>query len=201
MNVCSPCRTLPDAETIHFRLGLEPGQNPSNSFFEQPYSGLPNVPKFPSLPIVPYWDLHNYLYNHPILFLTFITTWLHFIFFLLLLSTFSCFPWAHNKECAHESLPQSSVSSVQLLSHVQLFATPWTAACQSSLSFTISQSLLKLMSIESVMPSNHFIFCCPLLLLLPIPPRSFPVSQFFASGGQSIGASAEASVLPMNIQD
>ena len=48
-------------------------------------------------------------------------------------------------------------SSVQLLSHVQLFATPWTAACQASLSFTNSQSLLKLMSIESVMPSNHLI--------------------------------------------
>ena len=55
---------------------------------------------------------------------------------------------------------------VQSLSHVQLFVTPWTAACQASLSFTISQSLLKLMSIESVMPSNHFILCC-LLLLLP----------------------------------
>ena len=55
-------------------------------------------------------------------------------------------------------------SSVQLFSHVQLFATPWTAACQASLSITNSQSLLKLMSIESVMPSNHIIFCCPLLL-------------------------------------
>ena len=54
---------------------------------------------------------------------------------------------------------------VQLLSHVRLFATPWTAAHQASLSFTISQSLLKLMSIESVMPSNHLILCCPLLLL------------------------------------
>ena len=54
---------------------------------------------------------------------------------------------------------------VQLLSCVQLFATPWTAACQASLSFTISWSLLKLMSIESVMPSNHLILCCPLLLL------------------------------------
>ena len=55
-------------------------------------------------------------------------------------------------------------SSVQLLSHVQLFATPWTAACQASLSITNSQSLLKLMSIESVMPSNHLILCHPLLL-------------------------------------
>ena len=53
----------------------------------------------------------------------------------------------------------------QLLSHVQLFATSWTAACQASLSFLTSQSLLKLMSAESVMPSNHIILCCPLLLL------------------------------------
>ena len=62
-------------------------------------------------------------------------------------------------------------SSVQSLSHVQLFATPWTAVCQASLSITNSQSLLKLMSIESVMPSNHLILCRPLLLLPPIPPR------------------------------
>ena len=55
-----------------------------------------------------------------------------------------------------------------MLSNVQLFATPWTAACQASLSFTISQSFLKLMSIEWVMPSNHLILCRPLLLLLPI---------------------------------
>ena len=61
-------------------------------------------------------------------------------------------------------------SSVQLLSHVWLFATPWIAACQASLSITNSWSLLKLMSIESVMPTSHFILCRPLLLLLPIPP-------------------------------
>ena len=61
-------------------------------------------------------------------------------------------------------------SSVQSLSHVQLFAAPWTAACQASLSITNSQSLLKLMSIESVMPSNHLILCHPLLLL----PSVFP---------------------------
>ena len=54
---------------------------------------------------------------------------------------------------------------VQSLTHVQLFATPWTAACLASLSFTISQSLLKHMSVESVMPSNHLILCHPLLLL------------------------------------
>ena len=60
-------------------------------------------------------------------------------------------------------------SSVQSLSRVQLFTTPWTAALQSSPFITISWSLLKLMSIESVMPSNHLILCCPLLLLPPIP--------------------------------
>ena len=97
----------------------------------------------------------------------------------------------------------SSVSSVQSLSHVWLFATPCTAARQASLSITNSWSLLKLMSIESVMPSNHLILCCPLLFLPSIFPsiRVFPVSQFFASGGQSIGVSALASVLPVNIQD
>ena len=61
-------------------------------------------------------------------------------------------------------------SSVQLLSHVRLLVTPWTAARQASLFITNSWSLLKLMSIESVMPSNHLILCCPLLLLRPIPP-------------------------------
>ena len=62
-------------------------------------------------------------------------------------------------------------SSVQSLSHVWLFATPWIAACQASLSITNSRSSLKLMSIESVMPSNHLILCRPLLLLPPIPSR------------------------------
>ena len=61
-------------------------------------------------------------------------------------------------------------SSVQSLSCVQLFATPWIAACQASLSITNSQSLPKPMSIDSVMPSNHLILCHPLLLLPPIPP-------------------------------
>ena len=63
-----------------------------------------------------------------------------------------------------ETLYMFHFSSVQSLSHIQLFATPWTAACQASLSITNSGSLLKLMSIESVMPSNHLILCCPLLL-------------------------------------
>ena len=84
-----------------------------------------------------------------------------------------------------------------------LFVTPWTAAHQASLSFTISQSLCKLISIESTMPSNHLVFCCPLLLLPSIFPSIrvfFSISQLFTSAGQSIEASASASVLPMNIQ-
>ena len=97
----------------------------------------------------------------------------------------------------------SHFSSVQLLSCIRLCVTPRIAARQASLSITKSQSLLKLISIESVMLSNHLILCCPLLLLPSIFPniRIFQMSQFFASGGQSIGASASASVLPMNIQD
>ena len=73
---------------------------------------------------------------------------------------------------ADSLLPESPVqfSSVQSLSRVRLFATPWTAARQASLSITNSQSLLKLMPIESVMPSSHLILCLPLLLLPPIPP-------------------------------
>ena len=91
-------------------------------------------------------------------------------------------------------------SSVQSLSHVWLFVTPWTAARQASLSITNSWSLLKLMSIESAMPSNHLILSCPLLFLPSIFPSSkffSPMSQFFVSGSQSVGASASASVLPM----
>ena len=89
------------------------------------------------------------------------------------------------------------------LSHVWLFVTLWTVACKASLSSTISWSLLKFMSIESVMLSNHLILCHPLFLLPSIFPsiRSFPMNRLFASGGQSIGASASASVLPMNTQD
>ena len=66
--------------------------------------------------------------------------------------------------------PPVQFSSVQLLSRVRLFATPWIAACQASLSITNSRSSLKLMSIESVMPSSHLILCRPLLFLPPIPP-------------------------------
>ena len=86
-------------------------------------------------------------------------------------------------------------TSVQLLSRVWLFATLWTAAHQASLSITNSQSLPKLMSIESVMPSNQLILCHPLLLLPSILPsiRGFSMSQLFARGGQSIAVSTSES--------
>ena len=94
------------------------------------------------------------------------------------------------------------ICCVQSLSRVWLFVTPWTAAHQASLSFIISRSLLKLMYIESVMPSNHLSFCLPFSSCPPSFPASgsFPMSWLFASGGQNIGASTSASVLPMNNQ-
>ena len=103
-------------------------------------------------------------------------------------------------------------SSVQFSSVTQscpTFCDPMFIAHQASLSITNSWSSLKLMSIELVMPSSHLILCRPLFLLPPVPPSilgkdlpgSFPMSQLFAWGGQNIGVSASASVLPMNTQD
>jgi len=93
------------------------------------------------------------------------------------------------------------VTSVQSLSCVRLFSTPWIAARQDSLSITNSRSSLRLTSIESVMPSSHLILCRPLLLLPPIPAsESFPMSQLFAWGGQRTGVSALASFPPKKSQ-
>ena len=72
---------------------------------------------------------------------------------------------------------RGKITSVQPLSHVQLFATPWTAVCQASVSITNSQGLLKRMSFELVMPSKHLILCCPLLLL----PSIFPSIKVFSN--------------------
>ena len=92
-------------------------------------------------------------------------------------------------------------SSVQLLSRVRPFATPWTAAPQDFLSINNSRSFPKLMSIESVMPSNHIIHCCPLLLL----PSIFPRIRVFSNESAILirwpGVSAATSFLPMNTQD
>ena len=92
---------------------------------------------------------------------------------------------------------------VQLLSCVQLFATLWTVACRSSLSFTISPALLKLMSIKLMMPSNHLILCCPLLLL----PSTFPSIRVFSNKSflhirwPKYWSFSFSIVLPMNVQD
>ena len=112
-------------------------------------------------------------------------------------------PWPETPERQPRRALLPTVAVVQSLSRVRLFPAMWTAARQASLSFTISQSWLKLMSIGSVMPSNHLILCRPLLLL----PSSFPSIRGFSNKlalcirCQSIGASASGSALPMNIQD
>ena len=91
---------------------------------------------------------------------------------------------------------------VQSLSHVQLFATPWTVAHQAPISSTNSWSLLKLMPIESVMPSNHLVLCCPLLLL----PSIFPSIRIFSNESAlpirwpKYWSFTSPSVLPMNVQ-
>ena len=101
-------------------------------------------------------------------------------------------------------IPLPSFSSVQSLSRVQLFATPWIAACQASPSITNSRSSPKLMSIESVMPSSHLILCRPLLLLPPIPSS---IRVFYNESALRIRwpkywpSSPSASILPMNTQD
>ena len=129
------------------------------------------------------------------------------------------FPWVlvHTRVCVFPSNSGVSVSSspmevlqsdpqcssLQSLSRVWLLVTTWTVAHQASLCSINSQSLLKLRSIESVMPTNHLILC-----RVPFSSRlqsfsasvSFPMTQFFTSGGQSIGISASTLVLPMNIQ-
>ena len=89
----------------------------------------------------------------------------------------SCYPTAFAAVSVQDFGHSSRCVVVQSLSCIQLFVTPWTAAHQASLSFTISQSLLKLMSIESLMPSNHLILCCPLLLL----PSIFPNIRVFSN--------------------
>ena len=113
-------------------------------------------------------------------------------------------PFTSKASSESDHLPAlKGVSSVHSFCHVQLFATPWTAAHQASLSITISWSLLKLMSIESMMNPTISSSVVPFFSCLQSFPASgsFPRSQFFTSGGQSIGVSASTSVLPLNIQD
>ena len=107
------------------------------------------------------------------------------------------------KRNTHSSQILHLISSVQSLSHVRLFMTPWTALHKASQSITNSWGLLKFMSVESLMTVQQFHpQSIPFSRLQFFPAsQSFPISQFFASGGQSIGASALTSVLPMNIQN
>ena len=90
-------------------------------------------------------------------------------------------------------------SYLQSLNCVQLLVTPWTVACQASLSITNSGGLLKLIAIESVMPSNHLILCCSILLPPSIIPsiRAFSKESVLRIRGQSIGVAASASALPL----
>ena len=111
--------------------------------------------------------------------------------------------WKLQVETKFKTLKLKSFSSVQSLSRVRLFATPWITTCQASLSITNALSSLKLMSIETVMPSSHLILCRPLLLLPQSLPASgsLPMSQLFPWGSQSTGVSALASFLPKKSQD
>ena len=102
-----------------------------------------------------------------------------------------CDSWGHKES------DMTEISSVQLLSHVRLFETPWTAARQASLSITTSWSLLKLMSLELVMPSNHLILCSSLLLPSFFPSIRIFSNEFFTTGGQSI-KSFRFSISPSN---
>ena len=128
----------------------------------------------------------------------------YILFSSFLLAGISCWLRCNvEKLSSHAYTMNWTIVVLWSLNHVQLFAIPWTAAHQASLPFTTCQSLLKLMSIDSVVPSNHPILCRPLLLCSQsfLAPGSFPMSWLFSSGSQSIGASASASVLPMTIQD
>ena len=125
--------------------------------------------------------LHVYVYKYIYIFivlhlnLIFCYTYkLHYLYILHMCryKLYMCIYIAYTYICMY-----INICSVQLLSHVQLFVTPWTAVRQASLSITNSQSLLKLMSIELVMPSNHLIPCCPLLLL----PSIFPSIRVFSN--------------------
>ena len=135
--------------------------------------------------------------NSPVKIQLLLETWIQ------VTSFFSCHSKKSYLRTSFLYLKSVQFSSVQSLSCVWLSATWWTAARQASLSITNAQSLPKLLSIESVMPSN----ISSSVIALPSCHQSFPESgsfqmgQFFASGGQSIGVSASTSVLPMNTQD
>ena len=131
-------------------------------------------------------SVHDYWKNHSFDYIDLFYLFIYFIFIspggaskktLLWFMSKSVFPMFSSKSFIVSGLTFVVVAVVQSLSHVWLFVTPWTAASQASLSFTISWSLLMLMSTESVIPSNHLTLCCPLLLLSSI----FPIIRIFSS--------------------
>ena len=124
----------------------------------------------PHTSIHAYTSIHSHTHKHihTLAFFKKIKTKQHSIVescLLMFVVLFWQFKWYDLRQIIKFFRPQFQFSSVESLSRVQLFATPWTAACQASLSITSSWSIPKLMSIESVMPSNHLIICCP-----PSPP-------------------------------
>ena len=135
--------------------------------------------------------------------LTLCSCWLSFLYFEHL--KFSLFLWFSMFNCylSHTFSSWLTISSDQSLSRLRLFTTPWMAACQSSLSITNSQRLLKLISLESVMPSNHLNFCHPLLLLPSIFPsiRVFFNESFLQIRWPKYWSFSFSISLPMNIQD
>ena len=167
------------------------------------FSSLPSLPLLWSQPESCHDQKLCYLWHFYCVYLTFVLSPHCFLSYHPTCSdafTTTILPFLHNFLAV---LGLSLVQSVQSLSCVQLFATPWITASQASLSITNSRSLPKPMLIESVMPSGHLILCVPFSSC----PQSLPasgssaVSQFFSRGGQSTGVLASASVLPMNIQD
>ena len=127
-----------------------------------------------------------------------------------MLNLYCCFSlafpchWDEERQRDGLTIMRNQFSAVQLLSHVRLFVTPWTAAHQASLSILVHHQLPEVTHVhrvcDAIQPSHHL--SSPSLPAFNLSqPGSFQMSQFFASGGQSIGVSASASVLPMNIQD
>ena len=137
--------------------------------------GIDLLPEMDSLPLVSTFAKQFFNLESPSRSSPCLPLWFHHIWFTYSLLSNIYFPLAFFSPKKHRLFTLLRynwyiISSVQSLSRVRLFATPWIAACQASLSITNSRILLKLMSIESVMPSSHLILCCPLLLLSLIPP-------------------------------
>ena len=152
--------------------------------FTTPWTGICQLPLFLEFTRQEYWSGCRFLHQGIV---------------LIFLTHVSCISSTDRQILYHCT---TCFNSVHSLSPAQQFAIPQTSACPDSLTITNTRSLLKLMSIELVMPSNHLILCYPLLLLSSIFPsvRDFSDNQPFSSGGQSIGVSPSTSVLPVKFR-